>query len=195
MNIKYVVCLFNLTLKSTVLYKSMPKRKKNLEEVVEELEDEIKTAEIDADREADPQDEIEKKREELIKLAEDGQFDKSVKTIKKASNKVIEKYYNEYERKRMQKANEFITDQLTSKFADALGSLDATEKPEVLSEELRKDDLLKSNVIKIVEMISPYIPCLGFLSGGITTGKHIYDHKKNKINKLVQIPTENNKDI
>ena len=173
MNIKYVVCLFNLTLKSTVLYKSMPKRKKNLEEVVEELEDEIKTAEIDADREADPQDEIEKKREELIKLAEDGQFDKSVKTIKKASNKVIEKYYNEYERKRMQKANGFITDQLTSKFADALGSLDATEKPEVLSEELRKDDLLKSNVIKIVEMISPYIPCLGFLSGGITTGKHL----------------------
>ena len=94
----------------------------------------------------------------------------------------------------MQKANEFITDQLISTFADILGGLDAIEKPEVLSEELRKDDLLKSDVIKIVEMISPYIPCLGFLSGGITIGKHIYEHKKNKINKLVEIPRENNKD-
>ena len=44
-----------------------------------------------------------------------------------------------------------------------------------------------------MEKISPYIPFLGFLSGGITTGKHICDHKKNKIKseaKLTEIPTE-----
>ena len=92
----------------------------------------------------------------------------------------------------MQKANEFLTDQLISKFADLLDGLDAIEKSKVLSKELRKDDLLKINVTKVVEKISPYIPFLGFLSGGVTTGKHIYDHKKNKINKLVEIPTENN---
>ena len=106
-----------------------------------------------------------------------------------------QKNINEYERKRMQKANEFLTDHLISKFADALGSLDAIEKPEVLSEELQEDDLLKSDVIKVVEKISPYIPCLGFLSGGITTGKHIYDHKKKNKNKseakFEEIPTEN----
>ena len=93
----------------------------------------------------------------------------------------------------MQKANEFITDQLISKFADALGGLDAIEKPEVLSEELQKDDWLKSDVIKVVDKISPYISCLGFLSGGITTGKHVYDHKKNKDKsetKLTEIPVE-----
>ena len=84
----------------------------------------------------------------------------------------------------MQKANEFITDQLISKFADALGGLDAIEKPEVLSAELRKDDLLNSDVIKIAEMIIPYIPCLGFLSGGIATGKHIYDIKMTKLISL-----------
>ena len=43
--------------------------------------------------------------------------------------------------------------------------------------ELRIDDLLKSDVIKVVERISPYIPFLGFLSGGITTAKHVYEHK------------------
>ena len=82
-----------------------------------------------------------------------------------------------YERKRMQKANEFLTDQLISKFADALGGLDPIESSEVLSDELQKDDLLKSDVIKVVEKISPCIPFLGFLSGGITTAKHVYDHK------------------
>ena len=84
MNIEYVV-----------LYKSMvkhtKKHEKSLEENIKELEDEIKTAEIDVDIGADPQDEIERKREELIKLAEDGQFEKNVNTIKKRSNKIIEK--------------------------------------------------------------------------------------------------------
>ena len=85
-----------------VLYKFMVKRKKSIE-VVEDLADEIKTEEIDVD----PQKEIERKRKELIKLAEDGQFEKNVNTIKKASNKIIEKYYKEYERKRMQKRMNF----------------------------------------------------------------------------------------
>ena len=85
-----------------VLYKFMVKRKKSIE-VVEDLADEIKTEEIDVD----PQKEIERKRKELIKLAEDGQFEKNVNTIKKASNKIIEKYYKEYERKRMQKQMNF----------------------------------------------------------------------------------------
>ena len=75
----------------------MGKCKKSIEESLKELEDEIKTAEIDVDSGAgsiaDLQKEIERKREELIKLVEDGQFEKKVNTIKKASNGVIEKYY------------------------------------------------------------------------------------------------------
>ena len=97
----------------------MPKWKKNFKEVVE-LKDEIKTIEIEADREAvreavrdfvreavseaDPQDEIEMKRNELIKLAEDEQFHRDVKAIKKASNKTIEKYYKEIWKKKNAKS-------------------------------------------------------------------------------------------
>ena len=66
----------------------------------------------------------------------------------------------------MQKANEFITNQLISKFAVALGDLDAIESSDVLSDVLRKDDLLKNDVSNVVAMISPYIRFLGFLSGG-----------------------------
>ena len=76
MIIKYVVCLFNLTLKYTVMYKSMVKHEKSIEENLKELEEEI---------DVDPEDEIKRKREELIKLSEDRQFDRDVKAIKKAS--------------------------------------------------------------------------------------------------------------
>ena len=66
----------------------------------------------------------------------------------------------------MQKANEFLTNQLIRKFADALSGLDAIESSDILSDELRKDDLLKNDVSNVVAMISPYIRFLSFLSGG-----------------------------
>ena len=121
--------------------------------------------------------EYKEKRGTLIRLAEDRDLDKSVVYIKKASKKVIDKLYTEYERKRMRKANEFITDSLISKFAETLGGLNAIESSEELSKELIKDDLLRKDVYHIVETLSPYIPCIGFLSGGITTAKHIYNHR------------------
>ena len=66
---------------------------------------------------------LEKKRDELLKLAEDGDWSKSVAYTKKASQKVKNKLYTEYERKRIQKANEFLTDLLISKFSNILGDL------------------------------------------------------------------------
>ena len=71
--------------------------------------------------------EWEDNREALIRLAEDGELDKSVAYIKKASKKVIGKLYEEYERKRLRKANEFITDSLISKFAKKLGGMNPIE--------------------------------------------------------------------
>ena len=129
-------------------------------------------------------DTVEKKRDVLLKLAEDGDLDKSVAHIKKASQKVINKLYTEYECKRMQKANEFLTDLVISRFFKTLGGLDAIESPEALSNELKKDELLKRDVYSFVEKVSPYIPLLGILSGGITTAKHIYDHKTKQVKKL-----------
>ena len=52
----------------------------------------------------------------------------------------------------------------------------------LLSKELKKDELLKRDVCSLVERISPYIPFLEILSGGITTAKHIYGHKNHITN-------------
>ena len=175
----------------------MPRRKNTKPENIDDVIVEISTAENslngeinnifsdekpekDKPENVEPQNDntdFEKKRDELLKFAEDGNLDKSVAYIKKASHKIINKLYTEYERNRMQKANEFITDLLISEFSNTLGGLDAIESPEELTNELKKDELLKRDVYSLVEKISPFIPFLGFLSGGITTAKHAYDRK------------------
>ena len=116
----------------------------------------------------------------LIKLAEDGQIDQSVKYIKKASSKVINKSYKEYEEKRMQRANEFITDLLISTFNRLMGGLDAIDSVENKEDDLKKDELLRGDVNNLVSSLTPYIPYLGFVSWGITVGKHVSNHILNK---------------
>ena len=60
---------------------------------------------------------IKKRRSEFIKLVEDGDLDQSIKYIKKASSQIINKLYYVYEERRMQKANEFVTDLVISTFS------------------------------------------------------------------------------
>ena len=168
----------------------MSRRKNTKPETIEEVVEDISTAENSFDEEinnifdekpekVEPKpdnNDFEKKIDELLKLA-DGDLDKSVAYIKKASQKVVNKLYTEFERKRMQKANVFINDMVISKFCSTLGGFDAIESPEELYKELDKDELLKRDVNSIVEKISPYIPFISFLSGGIITAKHVYGHK------------------
>ena len=156
----------------------MPRRKKDHSETVDELLNELESAsdaiqqEIKDTLEEDPKlegnhkNETDKKRDELLKLAEDGEISKSVSYVKKSSKRVIENLYSEYERKRAQKANEFLTDLCISRFASIIGGLNAIETPEALSSELKNDELLKRDVYQLVETLTPYIPFLGFLSGG-----------------------------
>ena len=124
-----------------------------------------------------PTDTSDNKRETLIRLAEGGDIDKPVAYIKKASKKIIDKLHEEHERKQLRRTNEFITDAIISKFSDTLGGLDAIESSEELTKELEKDELLRRDVYRVVETLSPYIPFIGFVSGGITTIKHVYNHK------------------
>ena len=117
--------------------------------------------------------EISKKRQELIQLSEDGEISQSVASLKKASGKVVLKIYAEYERQQAEKANAFLTDLLLSKFANLLGGLEAIESSEALEKELLKDKLLRRDVKFLLEKVTPFLPYLGILSGGITVGKHI----------------------
>ena len=90
------------------------------------------------------------------------------------------KIYAEYEAKQAEKANAFLTDLLVSKFADLLGGLNAIESGEELEKELIKNKLLKRDVKSVVEKLSPFLPYLGILSGGVTVGKHVFKKQSKK---------------
>ena len=121
-----------------------------------------------------------KKRSKLLRLSEDGELSQSVKYIKKALNKVINKLYQEYKQKSLEKANKFITDVLISEFSGLLGSLHAIDSVKNIEDELKEDKLLKRDVENLISSITPYLPYLGLVSSGITVGKHVSNHMYNK---------------
>ena len=136
--------------------------------------EEIPTTSIHFDN---PEEDIDRKRQELLRLSEDGEIKQSVANLKKASGKVILRIYEEYEIREAEKANIFLTDLLISKFSDLLGGLEAIESADALEKDLEKDKLLKRDVQNIIERITPHLPCLGLISGGITVGKHVVKKK------------------
>ena len=106
-------------------------------------------------------------------MSEDGEISQSVQNLKKANDKARLKIYSEYEIKQAEKANTFLADLLISKFSDLLGGLDAIES----SKELVNDKLSRKDVKSVVEKLTPFLPYLRILSGGVTTGKQVVKHK------------------
>ena len=147
------------------------------EEIKNEIEDAINN---DDKKEEDISNDIDSRQQELIKLAEDRGIDQSVKYIRKASSKIIAKLYAEYKEKRLQRANKFLKDLLISKFSRFLWGLDEIESPDVMEDELRKDDLLRRDVGNLVNSLTPYIPYLGFISGCIIVRRHVSSDMLNK---------------
>ena len=121
----------------------IPKHKSNPSEEVKEIIEDVnkEVAEVVSDENA--KDDRNNKRVELSRFSKGGEINYSISAIKKASSKKIGKMYSNYERERMIKANEFLTDLLIFRFADLLGGLDAVQSVEELDKELRNHKLLK----------------------------------------------------
>ena len=139
-----------------------------LAELMEQLESDLQDAPP-----KEPPSDLETKRDDLLEGSRNGTVEKSEEYIRRAKKKVIEKMYAEEEAKRRRRADEFLTDFAISKLADLLGGLNAVEAPEELSDELKRDDLLRRDVMGLVRWVSPLVPFWGILSGGITVTKHI----------------------
>ena len=119
-------------------------------------------------------------REELLKLADDGEIERTTASIKKAGEKTLRKWHAEVDKKREKKANEFLTDLLLSKFAGVLGGLQAIEDEEILARELQRDELLRRDVMRVVAALAPYVPPVGLISGGVTVATHVMSRKVDK---------------
>lgn len=173
----------------------MPKRKIKEPEAIDDLLNDLRTSgneiknkldevlsaeEIGKGEGVREENTVDEKRAELIRLSEDGEIGQSVKYIRKASEKVINKIQLEYKSRRLERANVFLTDLIISKFSGLLGGLDSVESSDEL-ERLLLRDKLRNVVESAVRRITPLLPFLGILSGGVTVGKHVFDHKRKQV--------------
>ncbi len=126
--------------------------------------------------------EVERKRSELISWIKQGnKLSKTIKQLEKSLPNVIEKVYDEWMTERNEKASAALCDLVIGKFALLLGGLDAIEDPKTLEEQLKSDELLRTDIERMTMSIAPYIPIIGILSGGLTTLNVVHTHRNNKI--------------
>ena len=112
-------------------------------------------------------------REKLLKLVDAGEIKYTSKYIKKASEKTLENIYRDYERQRLEYTNNQLADVIITKFSELMEALDAVKDGERMKKELEENDLLRKDIKNLVGYVTPYIPLIGILSGGITVGKHV----------------------
>jgi hypothetical protein len=118
--------------------------------------------------------EIEDYRAELIRLSNAGKITQSEKYLREASDKVIAKVQKGYIVAQREKANILLPEALIDKFSGLMEAINMVDSGEELKTELNQVKLFRSDVKSVVGKLSPYIPNLGIVSGGVTTVKHVY---------------------
>ena len=126
---------------------------------------------------------VDQKRMKMIQLSEAGEVNQSVGYIKKASDLVICKLYANYVYREQEKTNAVLAETLIVKFADLMEMLDQVSSAKDLATELKEDKLLQGNVKVAINLISPFIPFIGIVTGGATVGKHVMKKQNERSEK------------
>ena len=91
----------------------------------------------------------------------------------------FKKNYDEYKFRELDEVNEKVTEVLISKLSGLMGDLELVKDNVSLENDLSKNELFKRDVKRIIGYLTPYVPMVGLLSGGITVGAHVADKKFN----------------
>ena len=102
-----------------------------------------------------------------------------MKYIENATDETLRKIYEEYQRQEIDEVNEKVTDVLITKLSELMVNLDLVKDNVSLEDDLAKNELFKRDVKRIVGYLTPYVPMVGLISGGITVGAHVADKKFN----------------
>jgi hypothetical protein len=89
----------------------------------------------------------------------------------------LENIHKDYERQQLENTNNQLADVIITKFSELMEALDAVKDSEGMKKELEENSLLKKDIKNLVSYVTPYIPLIGILSGGITVGKHVISSK------------------
>ena len=122
-------------------------------------------------------------REEILRLIAEGKIKHTTKYVEKASDETLEKIYRGYIAKQLDETNEQITSTLISQLSERLTSLELVKDGEDLKGELEGNEIFKRDVKNILCYVTPYIPLIGLVCGGICLGKHILRKRASKEEK------------
>ena len=118
-------------------------------------------------------------KEELLRLVSEKKIKHTAKYIENATEETLKKIYEDYQSKELDEVNEKVTDVLITKLSELMANLDLVKDNVSLENDLSKNELFKRDVKRIIGYLTPYVPLVGLVSGGITVGEHVADKKLN----------------
>ena len=118
-------------------------------------------------------------REELLRLVAEKKIKHTSQYIENATEETLKKIYEDYQSKELDEVNEKVTDVLITKFSELMVKLDLVKDNVSLEGDLGKNELFKRDVKRMIGYLTPYVPLVGLVSGGITVGAHVADKKLN----------------
>ena len=116
-------------------------------------------------------------REEVLRLVGEGNIRHTNKFVEKASDETLEKIYKNYLAKQLDETNEHVTDTLIKQLSELMTSLELIDDGESLKKDLGDNELFKRDVKNALSYVTPYIPFVGLVCGGICIAKYVM--KKN----------------
>lgn len=119
-------------------------------------------------------------REEVLKLINEGRIKHTVKWAEKASDDKLEKTYANYLASQLDETNEDITDTLVTQFSGLMRNLDLVDDDVALRKDLDEIKICKRDVKKIVGYVTPYIPLIGLVCGGVCVTSHVMKKSKSE---------------
>ena len=119
-------------------------------------------------------------REETLRLVAEGKIKHTTKFVEKAFDETLEKVYKNYLTKQLDETHEQIANTLIKQLSDLMTSLELVEDGENLEGDLGNNELFKRDVKNILCYVTPYIPLIGLVCGGICLGKHILKKRANQ---------------
>lgn len=119
-------------------------------------------------------------REELLKLINEGRIKHTVKWAEKASDDKLEKTYANYLASQLDETNEHITDTLIKQLSGLMTTLDLVDDGESLEKDLENSKLFKRDIKKIMGYVTPYIPLIGLVCGGVCVASHVMKKLKSE---------------
>ena len=118
-------------------------------------------------------------REELLRLVAEKKIKHTAKYIENATEETLKKIYDDYKRQELDEVNDKVTGVLITKISELMMKLDLVKDNVSLEDDLGKNELFKRDVKMVVDYLTPYVPLVGLVSGGITVGAHVADKKLN----------------